>query len=88
MYGWLTFFMRRAANHFGLALLGGATLLSGQSAFAGGGGETLTIEWPVEPATIATALGTAGATLLITVFAWKAGFGFARKVFGRIMRST
>ena len=46
------------------------------------------IDFPIDTASIVTAVVTAGATLLLAYFGVKVGFSFVKKLLGRLHRSV
>lgn len=46
------------------------------------------ITFPIDTASIATAIGTAGAALLLLVFGWRVGFKFVNKLMRRLTSSV
>lgn len=61
-----------------------ATLLAAPVAMAGGPPTMPAVTFPVDTASIATAIGVAGGTILLAVFGVVIGFSLVKKLFFRV----
>lgn len=78
---------RRGSSSFWLLAALAALLVSflgAVPAFAGGPPAMTAIEFPVDTASIVTAVVAAGGAILVLVFAWKVGFGLVKKLVRRL----